>query len=111
MAGVDKVILRGCAVWLIGVQREANEIKRNLSNIPADIKRPKPVDITALERGQFFACFGKETIKTYVQPSWMAIVDAKSIALGSISIGEARRPDPIAEKRKEPTVTETEARK
>src|SRR3990167_1630985 len=45
MAGVDKVILRGCAVWLIGVQREANEIKRNLSNIPADIKRPKPVDI------------------------------------------------------------------
>lgn len=27
-AGVDKTILRGCAVWLIGVQREANEIKR-----------------------------------------------------------------------------------
>jgi hypothetical protein len=58
MAGVDKVILRGCPVWLVGVQREANEIKRNLANIPPPTGRPKAGDVAMLERGQFFACFG-----------------------------------------------------
>ena len=61
MAGVDKTILRGCPVWLIGVQREANEIKRNLANIPAGILRPKPEDIANLDRGHFYACWKDRT--------------------------------------------------
>lgn len=82
MAGVAKLILRGCSVWLIGAQREANEIKRNLSNIPAGIKRPKPEEIAHLKRGQFFACWQDRTVLTYVQPAWMTPEAAKDVALG-----------------------------
>lgn len=82
MAGVDKVILRGCAVWLIGVQREANEIKRSLANIPASIKRPTAAAVATLERGQFYACWSTHSVKTYVQPAWMDADDARAIAQG-----------------------------
>jgi hypothetical protein len=82
MAGVDKTILRGCPVWLIGVQREANEIKRNLANIPAGIAKPKPADVAKLGIGQFFVCFGDRIVKTYVQPAWMSGEDAADLATG-----------------------------
>lgn len=82
MAGVDKVLLRGCPVWLIGVQREANEIKRALSNIPDSISKPKAKDVATLERGQFFACWGHHAVRTYVQPAWMAPSTACSWAQG-----------------------------
>ena len=39
IGGIDKELLRSCPVWLLGVQREANEIKRVLENIPAGISR------------------------------------------------------------------------
>jgi hypothetical protein len=48
--GVEKEILRAAAVWLIGVQREANEIERALSSIPKGIKRPREGDIPTLKR-------------------------------------------------------------
>lgn len=105
MAGVDKVILRGCAVWLIGVQREANEIKRNLANIPANITRPKPGDVATIERGQFFACHAKRAIRTYVQPAWMSQEDAHLVAIGFADPTD--RPAPNV---KEATVKESEAR-
>lgn len=118
MAGVDKVILRGCPVWLIGVQRESNEIKRNLANIPAGIERPKPSEIARLERGQFYACFGKKTIKVYVQPAWMDEPTAEAIARGEAHIPPPPRvvstptpaPAPTPKPIGEPTVTEKEAR-
>jgi hypothetical protein len=81
-AGVDKTILRGCPVWLIGVQREANEIKRNLANIPASVKRPSAAAVATLSRGQFFVCFGATTIRTYVQPAWLDAKNARAIARG-----------------------------
>lgn len=93
MAGVDKTILRGCTVWLIGAQREANEIKRNLSNIPTGINRPKPSEISLLERGQFFACFGRTVAKVYVRPAWMPEREAISIARGQ---SEAVSKPPLA---------------
>ncbi|HEY8948481.1 MAG TPA: hypothetical protein VIM56_06325 [Rhizomicrobium sp.] len=76
MAGVDKTILRGCTVWLMGAQRESNEIKRNLENIPAGMQRPKAQELALLERGQFFACFKHTVAKTYVRPAWMNDADA-----------------------------------
>lgn len=82
MAGVDKTILRGCPVWLMGVQREANEIKRNLSNIPAGIKKPKAADISSLGLGQFYACWGDRTVKTYVRPEWLDDAAAADVARG-----------------------------
>ena len=90
MAGVDKTILRGCAVWLIGVQREANEIKRNLANIPASVKRPSAAAVAQLRRGEFYACWGEHCVKTYVQPAWMKAEGARQVALGKLDVEAAR---------------------
>ena len=117
MAGVDKVILRGCTVWILGVQREANEIKRNLANIPAGIKRPKPADIALLERGQFFACYGSNVSKVYVRPVWMTSEMAVRVARGEISATMAsmiapppgRFQQPIIIEPKEKPVKQSEA--
>jgi hypothetical protein len=89
IGGVDKELLRSCPVWLLGVQREANEIKRVLDNIPAGIAKPKPADVAKLLKGQFFACFGESVIKTYVQPSWMVQAEAVGIARGTINVDQA----------------------
>jgi hypothetical protein len=107
MAGVDKTILRGCPVWLIGVQREANEIKRNLANIPAGIKKPSAADIAGLKRGQFYACWGDHAVKTYVQPAWMSTAEAIAIATGVLTA--SRRPPQQPVHTKEKIVNEVEA--
>jgi hypothetical protein len=93
IGGIDKELLRSCPVWLLGVQREANEIKRVLSSIPAGISKPKPADVALLEKGQFFACFGRHTIKTYVQPAWMSAEYAEAVALGA-DPSQVPRPPP-----------------
>lgn len=92
MAAVDKMLLRGCPVWLIGVQREANEIKRALSNMPAGLKKPNAGDVATLEIGQFFACYGREIRKTYVQPAWMTESAAIQIAQGRLSVHDVAPP-------------------
>jgi hypothetical protein len=86
MAAVDKLMLRACAVWLIGVQREANEIKRALSNMPAGLKKPRAEQVATLQLGQFYACFGSEIRKTYVQPAWMDETTGKRIASGRLDV-------------------------
>lgn len=89
IAGVDKLPLRAAKVWLIGVQREPNELKRNLEAIPAGFKRPKANDVASLKLGQFFACWGDEAHKVYVQPAWMGASDARAIAMGKKRITDA----------------------
>lgn len=84
IAGVDKIILKSCQVWLLGVQREHNEVKRILANIPADIKQPKTKDITQLGLGEFFVCHGTTTAKTYVQPLWLSSKQAIGVAAGEL---------------------------
>jgi hypothetical protein len=85
LAGVWKTVVRSCAVALIGVQREANEIKRTLANIPAGIAKPSAADVAQLGLGQFYACWKAHTVKTYVQPRWMTEVMARSVAQGVLS--------------------------
>jgi predicted transcriptional regulator len=80
IGGVDKEVLRSCPVWLLGVQREANEIERVLKNIPAGVAKPRPGDVARLQKGQFYACYGEHVIKTYVQPAWMTEKDAITVA-------------------------------
>lgn len=92
LGGIEKQILRSVPVWILGVQREINEIKRTLDNIPEGFKKPKPADIATLELGQFFACWGKHAIKTYVQPAWMDDRTAIQIACGQTSIHAVRPP-------------------
>lgn len=82
IAGVSKLLLRACTVWIIGVQREANELRRTLSNIPEGIRKPRAGDVATLGIGQFFACYDDQTRKTYVQPAWMSATDAGLRAMG-----------------------------
>jgi hypothetical protein len=83
IAGVEKEILRAAAVWLLGVQREANEIERALKSIPKGIKRPDAGEIPRLGLGEFFACWGQHVKKVYVQPEWMSGSNALNIAMGT----------------------------
>ncbi len=82
LAGVEKEVVRQASVWLLGVQREANEIKRTLAHIPAGVKKPKPEDIATLGVGQFWACWHGSAVKTYVWPAWMSEQSAAALALG-----------------------------
>lgn len=79
MAGVDKLLLRACAVWLVGVQRESNEVKRALGNMYG-VKKPKADDVAILDLGQFFASYGTTLKKVYVQPAWMEAHSAQACA-------------------------------
>ena len=84
MAGVWKLALRSASIWLIGVQREANEIKRTLANIPDSLVKPKSKDVATLKLGQFYVCYDDACLKTYVQPKWMFAEVAESVALGMV---------------------------
>lgn len=80
IAGIDKIILKSVPVWLLGVQRESNEIERTLAQIPAGIKKPSKADIATLGLGQFFTCWGTHIKKVYVQPEWMETNAAREFA-------------------------------
>lgn len=88
LGGIHKDIVRSCPVMLFGVQREANEIKRNLANIPADMRKPPAAEIARLGIGEFYVCHGKQTVKTYIWPAWMTEANARAIAHGQLSIDE-----------------------
>lgn len=94
IAGVDKELLRQCPVWLLGVQREANEIKRVLASIPAGIAKPKASEIATLDRGQFYACFGSTVAKVYAQPRWMQDDEARRFGRDAL-LGSAFVPVPV----------------
>jgi hypothetical protein len=89
LAGAEKEIVRQASVYLMGVQREVNEVKRALAHIPAGIKKPRAEDLATLKRGEFFACWGERTVKTYVQPAWMDAEKAQKIARGAEDVDTA----------------------
>jgi len=91
LGGIEKEILRSVPVWVLGVQREANEIKRTLENIPAGIAKPSKADIATLELGQFFACWGKHAVRTYAQPAWLDGASAQKVARGELDVEVLRR--------------------
>jgi hypothetical protein len=91
LAGVEKMLLRAAAVWMIGVQREANELKRAISNMPEGVKRPKAAQVAQLELGQFYVCHGQYLQRAYVQPAWMDDEGARAIALDPKKIHSVSR--------------------
>lgn len=103
IAGVDTVIRQAASVWILGVQRELNELKRTIESIPAGIARPKSAEVATLGLGQFYACWGRHAVKTYVQPSWMDSETARRVAVGA-----AAPPQPP--KREETMSKEVEAK-
>jgi len=86
IAGVEKMILKSVPVWILGVQRESNEVKRTLDQIPAGIKKPKPDQVATLGLGEFYACYGTHITKVYAQPAWMDEADAVRVARGEMSV-------------------------
>ncbi|HVL65747.1 MAG TPA: hypothetical protein VM364_00665 [Vicinamibacterales bacterium] len=110
LAGVWKTVVRAAAVCLVGVQREANEIKRTLANIPGGIAKPKAADVATLELGQFYVCHGRHAVKTYVQPAWMPLETARLIATGTVTVADAIRSRAFVNKlREEEQVNAAEA--
>jgi len=72
ITGVDKRILKQVGVWILGVQREVNEVEHTLAQMAVPKKlKPKPEEVMQLRRGQFFACFEDVLTRVYVLPSWM----------------------------------------
>ena len=87
IGGIEKTILRSVPVWVLGVQREANEIKRTLSNIPSGTAKPSAADLATLELGQFYACWGRHVIPTYAQPTWVSDNDAIEVSItGNLTV-------------------------
>ena len=66
-------------VFLLGVQREINEIKRTIAHLHGPAK-PKPDVIAQLGLGQFVACWGGHAVTTYVQPWWAQTAAAQEAA-------------------------------
>ncbi|PSH05161.1 MAG: hypothetical protein CXZ00_03115 [Acidobacteria bacterium] len=71
LAGVDKEIIKQVSVYVLGVQREVNEVKRTLAHLPGGARRLKPEQIMKLSRGWFYVSYGSELRCVYVQPAWL----------------------------------------
>jgi hypothetical protein len=110
IAGIDKIILKSVPVWLLGVQREANEIKRTLDNIPASIAKPSKADIATLTLGQFYACWDHHAFRTYAQPTWLSVTQAQAVACGEMSVAVFPRPLMPHESRRDHVTPEEAAR-
>ena len=81
IAAVHNDILRSASVWILGAQRERNEVNRVLDHITG--AKPKAGDIMQLGIGEFYACHGKEVRRVYVQPAWMDAEKARAHSLGA----------------------------
>lgn len=93
ITGISKTILKQVSVWVLGYQREINEISRTIDQVPLPKKsKPKPEDIATLKLGHFFVATSEFTKKVYSQPSWMDDATAKNIALGKINIEDVEQP-------------------
>lgn len=82
ITGVDKRVLKQVGVWILGVQREINEVEHTLAQmgVPKKLK-PKPDEVMQLRRGQFFVCFEDVLKRVYVLPRWMPEAVARGIAV------------------------------
>lgn len=82
IAGVDASIRKSVPLWLLGVQRERNEVERVIKHLSG--KKPKPEDVMDLDKGQFYVSWQRRLYKTYVQPVWMGEATARDISLGAV---------------------------
>jgi len=91
VAGVDKRPLKSVSNWLLGRQREINEVIRVIDQIPLPkSQKPKPEEVMSLKLGHFIVCCEDFVKHVYVQPVWLDDKTAKLVALGKLSVEEAR---------------------
>ena len=97
ITGVSKVILKQVSNWILGYQREKNEIERTLDQLPLPKKsKPKSEEIATLHLGEFYVATSNFTVKAYAQPSWLEDSVAKKIALGKVMVEDIDQPIYIA---------------
>jgi len=85
IAGVDKAVLKSCDIWLLGRQREWNEIARVLKQLPTR-ERPRPDEVMKLAVGHFFVAAGDWCRQVYVQPAWLDCQTAVAVARGETEV-------------------------
>lgn len=95
VTGVDKAILKSVGNWFLGRQREVNEVKRVLAQLPVPSSaRPKAEEVMTLPIGHFFVSAGDFCKKVYVQPSWLDDNGAFSVATGLTSPSAVQTEEP-----------------
>ncbi|MBA7641608.1 hypothetical protein ES703_49293 [subsurface metagenome] len=88
IAGVDKAVLKSCDIWLLGRQREWNEVERVLKQLPTR-ERPRPDEVMRLGVGHFFVAAGDLCRQVYVQPTWLDSQMAVEVARGEREVPAA----------------------
>lgn len=91
IASIHTNVRRSVGTWIVGVQRESNEVKRTLGYAGAAATKLREQDIMTLTRGQFYAFYDRIGVKTYVQPFWVGDVHAQAIARGEEKLESAER--------------------
>lgn len=96
ITGVDKGVLKNFDVWILGRQREMNEVTRALKQIPLPTRsKPKAEDVSTLPIGHFIACYGDSVKRVYVQPAWLPSEAAQKIAkTGRVDAAGIYKPEP-----------------
>ena len=98
ITGISKTILKQVSTWCMGYQREINEIKRTLDQIPLPKRqKPDPADIASLRVGQFFVATSEFTKKCYMQPAWVDDETARAIALGKKRVEDLEQPQALSQ--------------
>ena len=82
VTNIDKAVLKSVDTWLLGRQREINEVRRVLAQI-AVTPKPTPQQVMTLGVGHFYVASGDWCKLVYVQPRWMDEAVARAVAMGS----------------------------
>jgi len=85
ITGIDKQALKQCWIWILGKQRELNEAKRTVAQIPFKTGLNEK-SIMRLKVGEFIVCTEEGAKVTYVQPAWLSEEAARDVALGRVSV-------------------------
>lgn len=94
LRGLDKVIVGQMGVWLVGIQREMNEVARTIKSFTSIPAPPTPTELMTLGIGEFYVLHGSESRKIYVQPVWASPHECALYAKERRRDGQPARPMP-----------------
>lgn len=85
ITGVDKDVLKQCWVWVLGKQRELNEAKRTLDQIPFKTGLNDKA-VMRLKRGHFVVCTEDFAKLSYIWLSDVPRKMAETVSLGKLPV-------------------------
>lgn len=96
ITGVSKEALKQVETWILGRQREINEAKKTIDQIPQRKSLGlRPEDIQTLRTGEFLVVSENWAKKTYAWPIWIDDEKARKVALGEIKIKDIKKLEPV----------------